>query len=144
PFVLDKLPGGCNVLAIKAPGYGDRERAMLSDIASVAGATVVSEATAMNLGTVGSQGLGRGQTTIATKDKTTTVSGKGSKADIERRVQQLRSQLESTDSKFDREKIEERIAKLTGGVAIIRVGAATETEMKYLKDKIEDAVNATK
>lgn len=143
-FVVNKLRGGFNVLAVKAPGYGDRKKAMLADIATVVGATVVSEETGMSLNSVGAEVLGKAGKVISTKDKTTIVKGSGDKAEIEARVKMMRTQLESTDSKFDREKIEERIAKLTGGVAIIRVGAATETEMKYLKDKIEDAVNATK
>ena len=143
-FVVNKLRGGFNVLAVKAPGFGDRKKAMLSDIATVVGATVVSEDTGMELEKVDSQVLGQASKVISTKDKTTIVGGKGTKANIESRVIQLRQQLDNSDSKYDREKIEERIAKLTGGVAIIRVGAATETEMKYLKDKIEDAVNATK
>ena len=143
-FVVNKLRGGFNVLAVKAPGYGDRKKAMLADIATVVGATVVSEETGMALDKVGAEVLGKAGKIIASKDKTTIVKGAGSKAEIDSRVKMMRAQLESTDSKFDREKLEERIAKLTGGVAIIRVGAATETEMKYLKDKIEDAVNATK
>lgn len=143
-FVVNKLRGGFNVLAIKAPGYGDRKKAMLADIATVVGATVVSEDTGIKLEGVKKSVLGKASKVIATNDKTTIVGGKGGKAAIDARVSQMRTQLENTDSKFDSEKLEERIAKLTGGVGIIRVGAATETEMKYLKDKIEDAVNATK
>lgn len=143
-FVVNKLRGGFNVLAVKAPGYGDRKKAQLQDIATVLGATVVSEDVGMKLENVGVDVLGKVDKVIGTKDKTTFVGGKGKKGDIEKRVSELRTQLENTDSKFDKEKIEERIAKLTGGVAVIRVGAATETEMKYLKLKIEDAVNATK
>lgn len=143
-FVVNKLRGGFNVLAVKAPGYGDRKKAMLADIATVVGATVISEETGMSLDKAGAEVLGKAGKVISTKDKTTIVKGAGSKSEIDARVQMMRSQLTSTDSKFDREKLEERIAKLTGGVGIIRVGAATETEMRYLKDKIEDAVNATK
>lgn len=143
-FVVNKLRGGFNVLAVKAPGYGDRKKAMLADIATVVGATVVSEDTGMKLENAGPEVLGKVSKIVATKDKTTFVGGKGKRAEIDARVDQLRAQLSQTDSKFDKEKIEERIAKLTGGVAVIRVGAATETEMKYLKLKIEDAVNATK
>ena len=143
-FVVNKLRGGFNVLAVKAPGYGDRKKAMLEDIATVVGATVVSEETGTSLDSVSVEQLGKAGKVISTKDKTTIVKGAGAKAEIDRRVEMMKSQLSQTDSKFDREKLEERIAKLTGGVAIIRVGAATETEMKYLKDKIEDAVNATK
>lgn len=143
-FVVNKLRGGFNVLAVKAPGFGDRKKAMLSDIATVVGAQVVSEDMGMKLENIGADVLGSADKVVSTKEATTFVGGKGRKKDIETRVSQMRKQLEATDSKFDREKLEERIAKLTGGVAVIRVGAATETEMKYLKLKIEDAVNATK
>ncbi len=143
-FVVNKLRGSFNVLAIKAPGYGDRKKEMLQDIASTVGATVISEEVGIKFDTATLAMLGRASKAISKKDSTVIVGGKGKKADIEGRVSQLRKQLEETDSKFDKEKLEERIAKLVGGVAIIRVGAATETEMKYLKLKIEDAVNATK
>src|SRR3989338_288279 len=139
-FVVNKLRGTFNVLAVKAPGYGDRKKEMLQDIATVTGGEVISE---------GDQGikfenatlemLGRARKVIATKDDTVIVGGKGAKKDIEKRIAQLRKQIENTDGKFDKEKLEERLAKLAGGVAVIRVGAATETEMKYLKLKIEDA-----
>jgi chaperonin GroEL len=143
-FIVNKLRGGLSVLAIKAPGYGDRKKEILQDIAVLTGATVVSEEVGMKLNEVGMDVLGRASRVVATKDKTLVVGGKGKKSEIESRVAQLKSLLTNTDSKFDKEKLAERIAKLTGGVAIIRVGASTETEMKYLKDKIEDAVNATK
>ncbi len=143
-FVLNKLRGAFNVLAVKAPGYGDRKKEMLADIAVTVGAQVITEDLGIKLETAELDMLGRAQRVVATKDSTVIVGGKGRKAEIEKRVGSLKSQLENTDSKFDKEKLEERIAKLTGGVAVIRVGAATETEMKYLKDKIEDAVNATK
>ncbi|MBV9349501.1 MAG: chaperonin GroEL [Patescibacteria group bacterium] len=143
-FVLNKLRGAFNVLAVKAPGYGDRKKEMLADIATTVGGTVVSEEVGVKLDKVELSMLGRAQRVVASKDSTIIVGGKGKKADIENRVASLKKQLENTDSKFDKEKLEERIAKLSGGVAVIRVGAATETEMKYLKDKIEDAVNATK
>ncbi|OGG52561.1 chaperonin GroL [Candidatus Kaiserbacteria bacterium RIFCSPHIGHO2_02_FULL_55_25] len=143
-FVVNKLKGVFNVLAVKAPGYGDRKKEMLSDIAITVGAQVITEDLGLSLEKAELNMLGRANRVIATKDSTTIVGGKGKKADIEKRVGQLRTQLENTDSKFDKEKLDERIAKLSGGVAVIRVGAATETEMKYLKDKIEDAVNATK
>ncbi|MFQ5540739.1 MAG: chaperonin GroEL [Candidatus Paceibacteria bacterium] len=143
-FVLNKLQGRFNILAVKAPGYGDRKKEMLADIAAVTGGTVVSEEVGITLKDAEPGMLGRAQKVVATKDKTAIVGGKGKKADIEDRVASLRTQLAATDSKFDKEKLEERIAKLAGGVAVIRVGAATETEMKYLKDKIDDAVNATK
>ena len=143
-FIINKLKGGFNVLAVKAPGYGDRKKEMLTDIALTVGGQVISEDLGLKLENTELTMLGKANRIVATKDSTVIVGGKGKKADIESRVSQLRTQLENTDSKFDKEKLEERIAKLTGGVAVIRVGAATETEMKYLKDKIEDAVNATK
>jgi len=143
-FIINKLKGGFNVLAIKAPGYGDRKKEMLADIAIMTGGQVVSEELGIKLDTAELDVLGRAQRVVATKDSTIIVGGKGKKSDIEKRVASLRTQVGNTDSKFDKEKLEERIAKMTGGVAVIRVGAATETEMKYLKDKLEDAVNATK
>ena len=143
-FVVNKLRGTFNVLAIKAPGFGDRKKELLGDIAVVVGADVVTEDLGMKLEDTDLSVLGKASRIVATKDSTVIVGGKGRKADIEKRVAQLKAQMESTTSKFDKEKLQERIAKLTGGVAVIRVGAATETEMKYLKDKIEDAVNATK
>jgi len=143
-FVVNKLRGTFNVLAVKAPGYGDRKKEMLEDIAITTGGTVISEDVGIKLDTVDLSMLGRASRVVATKDNTLIVGGKGKKTDIESRVVQLRRQLETIDSKFDKEKLEERIAKLAGGVAVIRVGAATETEMKYLRAKIEDAVNATK
>lgn len=143
-FVVNKLKGAFNVLAVKAPGYGDRKKEMLADIAITVGGQVISEDLGLKLETAELNMLGRANRIVATKDSTIIVGGKGKKSDIEARVASLRAQIENTDSKFDKEKLEERIAKLSGGVAVIRVGAATETEMKYLKDKIEDAVNATK
>lgn len=143
-FIVNKLKGGFNVLAVKAPGYGDRKKEMLADIAVTVGGQVISEDLGITLEKAELSMLGRAARVVATKDSTTIVGGKGKKAAIEERVAQLRTQLENTDSKYDKEKLQERIAKLTGGVAVIRVGAPTETEMKYLKDKIEDAVNATK
>jgi chaperonin GroEL len=143
-FVVNKLRGTFNVLAVKAPGYGDRKKELLADIAVVVGGKVISEETGMKLDTAELAMLGRANKVIATKDTTTIVGGKGKKADIDARVASLKKQAQNTESKFDKEKIEERLAKLSGGVAVINVGAATETEMKYLKLKIEDAVNATK
>lgn len=143
-FVVNKIRGAFSVLAIKAPGYGDRKKDILQDIAVLTGAKVVSDELGVKLENVDTTVLGRANKIIATKDSTTIVGGKGKKSDIEARVSQLKKIKEKTESKFDVEKIEERLAKLTGGVAIIKVGAATETEMKYLKLKIEDAVNATK
>lgn len=143
-FVVNKLRGAFSVLAVKAPGYGDRKKEMLEDIAVVVGAKVISEDVGIKLDSVELTMLGKANKIIATKESTIIVGGKGKKANIESRVAQLRKLAENTDSKFDLEKLEERIAKLTGGVAVIKVGAATETEMKYLKLKIEDAVAATK
>jgi chaperonin GroEL len=135
-FVVNKLKGGFSVLAIKAPGYGDRKKEVLADIAVTTGAQVITEDIGLKLETTELAQLGSADRVVSTKDNTVIA--------IADRVAALKAQLESTTSKFDKEKIEERIAKLTGGVAVIRVGAATETEMKYLKLKIEDAVNATK
>ncbi len=143
-FVLNKLRGTFNVLAVKAPGYGDRKLEMLEDIAVVTGGKLISEKTGVKFENATLDMLGRASKVIATKDRTTIVGGKGGKKNIEARISQLRKQIVDTTSKFDKEKLQERLAKLAGGVAIIRVGAATETEMKYLKLKIEDAVNATK
>lgn len=143
-FVLNKLRGGFNVLAIKAPGFGDRKKELLEDIAITTGGQVISEEAGMKIDAVDLDVLGRANRVVSKKDSTTIVGGKGKKTDIEARVEQLKTMRNSNDSKYDKEKIDERIAKLTGGVAVVRVGAATETEMKYLKLKIEDAVNATK
>jgi chaperonin GroEL len=143
-FVVNKLRGSFNVLAVKAPGYGDRKKEMLEDIATVVGAQVISDDVGVKLEDATLTMLGKAARVVATKDTTTIVGGKGKKADIAARVDQLKKQIQNTDSKFDTEKLEERIAKLSGGVAVISVGAATETEMKYLKDKIDDAVKATK
>ncbi len=144
-FVVNKLRGTFNVLAVKAPGYGDRKEEMLQDIAVMTGGEVISEKReGAKFENATLEQLGRASKIIATKDSTVIVGGKGAKKDIDARVAQIRAQIENTTSKFDKEKLEERLAKLSGGVAVIRVGAATETEMKYLKLKIEDAVNATK
>ncbi|MDE1967008.1 MAG: chaperonin GroEL [Patescibacteria group bacterium] len=143
-FVVNKLKGTFNVLGVKAPGYGDRKKEMLEDIAVTIGATVITEEKGVKFESATLDSLGKARKVIATKDKTVIVGGKGKKADIEERIAQLKKQREAMDSKYDKEKMDERIAKLSGGVAVIRVGAATETEMKYLKLKIEDAVNATK
>lgn len=143
-FVVNKLRGAFSVLAVKAPGYGDRKKEMLEDIAAVTGGTVISEDVGLKLENTEVAMLGKAARVVSSKDTTTIVGGKGKKADIEARVSSLQKQHDTSDSKFDKDKLAERIAKLSGGVAVIRVGAATETEMKYLKDKIEDAVNATK
>lgn len=143
-FIVNRLKGTFSVLAVKAPGYGDRKKDMLADIATVVGAQVISADVGVTFENVTLSMLGKATKVVATKDTTTIVGGKGKKSELETRVKQLTAQIENTDSKFDKEKIQERIAKLSGGVAVISVGAATETEMKYLKDKIDDAVKATK
>ena len=143
-FVVNKLRGGFNVLAIKAPGYGDRKKEILADIAVTIGAKVISEELGIKLDKAEISMLGRAHKVISDKDKTVIVGGKGKKSDVEARIAQIKKQRAGAESKFDIEKLDDRIAKLSGGVAVIRVGAATETEMKYLKLKIEDAVNATK
>lgn len=143
-LVVNKLRGAFNALAIKAPGFGDRRKEMLQDIAVVVGGEVISEDLGIKMENVELPMLGSARRIVATKDNTTIIGGKGKKPEIEKRVKQLRTQIEETKSDFDREKLEERLAKLSGGVAVLRIGAATETEMKYLKLKVEDAVNATK
>ena len=143
-FVLNKLRGTFSVLGIKAPGFGDSKKELLQDIAIMTGGTVISEELGLKLDTADVKVLGKASKIISTKDKTIIIGGKGKKSEIDERVAMLKAQLENTNAKYEKEKIQERIAKLAGGVAIIRVGAATETEMKYLKLKIEDAVNATK
>ena len=143
-FVVNKLRGIFSVLGLKAPGYGDRKKDILEDIAVTVGAKVVSSDLGIKLENAELSMLGRAKRIIATKDRTTIIGGKGKKANIEARVEQLKKQLSLTESKFDKEKIQERIGKLSQGVAVLYVGAATETEMKYLKLKIEDAVHATK
>ncbi len=143
-FVVNRLKGAFNVLAIKAPGYGDKKKEMLQDIAVTIGATVVTEDAGLKLDTASLDVLGKARKVIARKDSTIIVGGKGKKPAIEQRVSEIKAQRDASDSKYDKEQLDQRIAKLSGGVAVIRVGAATETEMKYLKLKIEDAVNATK
>ncbi len=143
-FILNKLRGTFNVLAVKAPGYGDKKKELLADIAVVVGATVISADLGMTFENAELSMLGKASRVVSTKDTTVFVGGKGKKADIDARVSQLQKLAEQSSSKFDTEKFLERVAKLSGGVAVIRVGAATETEMKYLKDKIDDAVKATK
>lgn len=143
-LVVNKLRGAFSVLAIKAPGYGDKKKEILSDIAVTIGATVVSSDIGIKLENADISLLGRARKVISKKDNTIIVGGKGKKASIDERVAQIKKQRDNIDSKYEREKLDERIAKLSLGVAVIRVGAATETEMKYLKLKIEDAVNATK
>lgn len=143
-LVVNKIRGTFNALAVKAPGFGDRRKEMLEDIATVTGGTVISEEKGLKLENATLDMLGRADKVIATKDNTTIVGGHGKKQDIEKRAQQIRMQIEKTDSDFDREKLQERVAKLSGGVAVIKVGAATEVEQKEKKDRIEDALNATR
>ncbi len=143
-LVVNKLRGAFSVLGIKAPGYGDRKKEILQDIAVTVGAQVVSDDTGLTFENISLASLGKARKVVSTKDTTVVIGGKGKRSDIEERIAQLKTQRDANDSKYDREKFDERIAKLSGGVAVIRVGAATETEMKYLKLKIEDAVNATK
>ncbi len=143
-LVVNKLRGTLSVLAVKAPGFGDSRKEMLEDIATVTGGKVVSEEVGLKLENVELNMLGEVDKVISTKENTTIVGGKGNKAEIEERVKQIKAQLEKSDSEFDKEKLHERLAKLSGGVAVIRVGAATEVEMKHKKFKIEDALNATR
>ncbi|MFA7049592.1 MAG: chaperonin GroEL [Patescibacteria group bacterium] len=143
-FVLNKLRGTFNVLGIKAPSFGGRRKAMLEDIAVLTGAKLISEEVGLKLETVEIEALGQARKVIASKDNTTIVDGKGDESNIKDRVKQIEKEMELSDSDFDREKLQERLAKLTGGVAVIKVGAATETEMKEKKDRIEDALNATR
>ncbi|MFH0845953.1 MAG: chaperonin GroEL [Patescibacteria group bacterium] len=143
-LVLNRIRGAFNVLAIKAPGFGNEKKELLNDLAITLGAKVVTEETGLKLEKIGLEVLGQASKIISTKDKTVIVGGKGTKANIDKRIEQLKGIASHTKSKYEKERIENRIAKLVGGVAIVRVGASTETEMKYLKLKIEDAVNATK
>ena len=143
-LVLNKLRGTLNVVAVKAPGFGDRRKAMLEDIAVLTGATVISEELGYELKDATTAHLGHAGKVTVTKDSTTIVEGAGDKAAIENRIQIIRAQAEETTSSFDREKLQERLAKLSGGVAVIKVGAATETEQKERKLRIEDALNATR
>lgn len=143
-FVLNKLRGTFNVLAVKAPGFGDRRKEMLQDLAILTGGRVITEEVGLKLDTVQLEDLGRAHKVVATKEHTTIVNGKGDEQAVKDRVAQIRKIMEITESDFDREKLQERLAKLAGGVAVIRVGAATETEMKEVKHRIEDAVGATR
>ncbi len=143
-LVLNRLRGSFMVLGIKAPGYGDRKKEMLEDIAIVTGATVITDAVSLDFENAEMSVLGNASRVISTKDKTIIVDGKGKKNALVERIAQIRIQLKNASSKYDKEKFEERLAKLSGGVAILKVGAATETEMKYIKLKIEDALKATK
>ena len=143
-LIVNKLRGTFNVVAVKAPGYGDRRKDMLKDIAVLTGGTVISEELGLELKDATLASLGRAKSVKVQKENTVIVDGQGAKADIEKRVAQIKAQLSETTSEFDKEKLQERLAKLSGGVAVIRVGAATETEMKEAKLRMEDALNATR
>ncbi|GAB4193272.1 MAG: chaperonin GroEL [Phycisphaeraceae bacterium] len=143
-LVVNRLRGVLKVCAVKAPGFGDRRKAMLGDIATVTGATFISEDLGLDLETLELDKLGTAKKIVVDKDNTTIIEGGGKKKDINARIEQIRTQIEKTTSDYDREKLQERLAKLTGGVAVIYVGAATETAMKERKDRVEDALHATK
>jgi chaperonin GroEL len=143
-LVVNKLRGTLQVVAVKAPGFGDRRKAMLEDIAILSGGKVISEDLGLKLENVTLNDLGTAKTLRIDKDNTTIVDGGGSRSDLEGRVKQIRAQIDETTSDYDREKLQERLAKLIGGVAVINVGAATETEMKEKKARVEDALNATR
>ena len=143
-LVVNKLQGRFQSLALKAPGFGDRRKEMLRDIAALTGARVISEEVGRKLDSVTMEDLGSARRVVATKDDTTFVDGQGAPGDVQGRVAQIRAQIETTTSDFDREKLQERLAKLAGGVAVIKVGAATETELKEKKHRVEDALSATR
>src|SRR5579872_6640939 len=143
-LVVNKLRGTFTTVAVKAPGFGDRRKEMLKDIATLTGATVISEELGLKLDKVTPDLLGKAKTVKVTKEETTIVDGAGKEADIKGRIEMIKKQIEETDSDFDREKLQERLAKLSGGVAVIQVGAATETELKEKKHRIEDALSATR
>jgi len=143
-LVVNKLRGGLKVVAVKAPGFGDRRKAMLEDIAILTGAQAISEDLGIKLDKVTVNMLGRAKKVMIEKENTTIVSGAGKKSDIEARIKQIKAQIEETTSDYDKEKLQERLAKLAGGVAVIRVGGATETEVKERKDRVDDAMHATR
>jgi len=143
-LVLNKLRGMLNVVAVKAPGFGDRRKAMMQDISVLTAGTVISEETGRKLETVQISDLGRAEKIVVTKDDTTVIGGEGDKAQIKGRIEQIRVEINNSTSDYDKEKLQERLAKLSGGVAIIRVGAATETELKEKKHRVEDALSATR
>ena len=143
-LVVNKLRGTLNACAVKAPGFGDRRKAMLEDISILTGGKAIMEETGIKLEGIKLEDLGRAKRVTVDKDTTTIIDGGGSQKDIEGRIKQLRAQIEETTSDYDREKLQERLAKLAGGVAIIKVGAATETEMKEKKARVEDALHATR
>lgn len=143
-LVVNRLRGGLKICAVKAPGFGDRRKAMLQDIAILTGATVISEETGFSLEAATIEMLGQAEKVTVDKDNTTIVNGMGDKSELEARVAQIRAQIENTKSDYDREKLQERLAKLAGGVAVLYVGAASEVEMKEKKDRVEDALSATR
>jgi chaperonin GroEL len=143
-LVVNKLRGTLSCTAVKAPGFGDRRKAMLEDIATLTGGKLIAEELGLKLENVTLQDLGRAKRIVSDKDNTTIIDGAGKKADIEGRIKQIRAQIEETTSDYDREKLQERLAKLVGGVAVVRVGAATEMEMKEKKARVEDALHATR
>jgi chaperonin GroEL len=143
-IVVNKIRGLLNIAAVKAPGFGDRRKAMLADIATLTGATVVSEELGIKLESVGLDALGSARRIVVTKDDTTIIDGAGDSSGIEERIRQIRTEIESTDSDWDREKLQERLAKLSGGVCVLRAGAATEVELKEKKHRLEDAISATR
>lgn len=143
-LVVNKLKGVINILAVGAPGFGDRRKAMLSDIATLSGGVVISDETGRKFESIEVADLGRAGRVTSTKDTTLIVDGKGNRKEIDARIAQIRQEISSTTSEFDKEKLQERLAKLTGGVAVINVGAATEIEMKEKKERVIDAVAATK
>src|SRR5712692_7958450 len=143
-LVVNKLRGTLNALAVKAPGFGDRRKEMLQDMAILTGGVVISDETGRKLDSVSLEDLGHCRRVVANKDETTVVEGRGSADDIQARVAQIKAQIETTTSDYDKEKLQERLAKLSGGVAVIRVGAATETELKEKKHRVEDALSATR
>ncbi|RJO62943.1 MAG: chaperonin GroEL [Dehalococcoidia bacterium] len=143
-LVVNKLRGTFNIIAVKAPGYGDRRKAMLEDIAILTGGKVISEDIGRKLDSITAEDLGRARRVEVDKDKTTVIEGKGTAKEIKDRIKQLKAQIEETESDYDREKLQERMARLAGGVAVIKVGAATETEMKEKKHRVEDALSATR
>jgi chaperonin GroEL len=143
-LVVNKIRGTFRSVAVKAPGFGDRRKAMLQDMAILTGGQVISEEVGLKLENVTLDLLGTARKVLVTKDETTIIEGGGSEADIQGRIQQIKNEIENTDSDYDREKLQERLAKLSGGVAVLKVGAATEVELKEKKHRIEDAVSTTK
>jgi chaperonin GroEL len=143
-LVVNRIRGSLNIAAVKAPGFGDRRKAMLQDIAILTGGTVVSEEMGMTLEGSGMEVLGTAARVVMDKDDTTIVGGAGSAEAVEARVGQIKQEIANTTSDYDKEKLQERLAKLSGGVAVIKVGAATETEMKEKKDRVDDALSATR